>query len=125
MHARAAGHRLPGLGLVGLFLGFGAVVVLIPYTVTTGLIRLRRLRSRATTFKCSNCNQVIGTNALKLPAGIRAQVLDDVSVTKDFDRWDRAQSVHAACAKCGTLFTFDEKAREFSVIELGPPGVRA
>src|SRR5580765_6518293 len=101
MHARATGHRLPPLGLVGLFLAFAAVIALIPYTVTTGFVRLRRLRSRARTFKCPNCNQVIGTDALKGPPGIRAQVLDDVRVTKDFDRLDRAESVHAICTKCG------------------------
>jgi predicted RNA-binding Zn-ribbon protein involved in translation (DUF1610 family) len=125
MHARATGHRLPPLGLIGLFLAFAMVVGLRPYTVTTGFIRLHRLRSRARTFKCPNCNQVIGTGALKLSAGIRAQVLDDVRITKDFDRWHRAESVNAVCTKCGILFTFDEKTREFSVVELGPPGVRA
>jgi predicted RNA-binding Zn-ribbon protein involved in translation (DUF1610 family) len=125
MHARTANHRLPPLGLVGIFLAFAAVIALIPYTVTTGLIRLRRLRSRAKTFECPKCNEVIGTDALKLPEGIRHQVLHEVKVTKDFDRWHRAQSVHAVCAKCGTLFTFDKKTREFGVVGLGPPGVRA
>src|SRR4051794_18622241 len=118
MHPRAARHRPPSLGLVGIFLVCAAGVAIVPYTVTTGLIRLRRLRSRAKTFKCPNCNQVIGTAALKLPAGIQARALDDVAVTKDFDRWHRAQSVHAVCPKCGTLFSFDENAREFSVVEL-------
>jgi hypothetical protein len=104
--------------LVGIFLAFAAVVALAPYTATTGLIRLRRLRSRAKAFKCANCNRVIGTAALKLPADIRDRVLQDVAVTKDFDRWHRAQFVHAVCAKCGTLYSFDENAREFSVVEL-------
>jgi len=125
MHARTADHRLPPLGLVGIFLAVASVIALIPYTVTTGLIRLRRLKSRAKTFECPRCNQVIGTDALKLPEGIRNQVFEEVKVTKDFDRWDRAQSIHAVCAKCGTLFTFDEQAREFGVVELGPPGARA
>jgi len=105
-------------------LAFAAVVVLTPYTVTTGLIRLRRLRSRAKAFACPNCGQVIGTGALKLPAQIRGQVLHDVAVSKNFDRWDRAQSIHAVCASCGAFFTFDETAREFRVLELGPPDVR-
>jgi predicted RNA-binding Zn-ribbon protein involved in translation (DUF1610 family) len=110
---------------VGIFLAFAAVVALLPYTVTSGLIRLRRLRSQARRFECPKCHHVIGTDALKLPVRIRDEVLDDVAVTKDFDRWHRAQSVHAVCPVCGMLFTFDEKAREFGVVELGPPGARA
>ena len=122
MHTQATGHRLPPLGLAGLFLAFANVVALIPYVIKTAFIRLRRLRSGATTFRCPASNQV---NAWKLPAGIRAQVLDDVRVEKDLGRWDRAQSVPVIRAKCGTVFTFDEKTREFIVAELGPASVRA
>lgn len=120
MNKRDINDRLPPLGLVALFLVFGSVIALIPFTVTAELIRVRRMRRRARSFHCPRCQRLIGTEALKLRAKFRDQILDNAVLTK---RLKRAHALDAVCPACEMLFSFDKKTRDFSVLDLGAPDI--
>lgn len=99
MDDRDTNHRLPPLGLVALFLVFGSVIAMIPFTVTAELIRVRRVRRRARSYKCPKCSEIIGREALKIQPGLRDQILNDLVLDRDFDRWPQ-HLLDAVCPRC-------------------------
>jgi hypothetical protein len=124
MHARHTGHRIPPLGLVGIFLAFAVVIALTPYTVVIGVIRLYRLRTHARRSACQACGGKLGRAALNLSADAHADALDEAARTKDFARWKMAKKIAAVCPTCGAYFSFDETRHIFVPVYLRPIGVR-
>ena len=95
---------LPPLGLVGLFLLVLAIPAVIPYTVTSGLIRrLAAFAGPQKPSRASACGEVLGVEALRLPASVCGPMLADAAAKRDFDTWERLQRVHAVCPRCRAL----------------------
>lgn len=125
MHARDTQHRLPPLGLVGIFLAFATAVALIPYTVTTGLIRLHRVRRLTRRQTCTQCGQPLGIPGLAEGKRVREAAVARAAAARDGEALREATRVVAACSRCEAVYGYDDGDRAFVPLSLRLPGMRA
>ena len=72
---------------------------------------LKRMRAAAETFACTQCDAVLGTQALQLADARWAEIMRQHR--QEFFHARFVRDLHALCPACGAAYAYDEKRAAF------------
>jgi hypothetical protein len=97
-----------------------ALPVIIPYAMLCDYARRRKLRRLCKTFRCTNCNEILGIDSLDRSDAYWQEYGRRMRRAYPGARLRMVRTNWAICGNCGAAYTLDDRTCEFETTERKP-----